>query len=171
MARTPHRRQIADLSRRPPGLDCLWRTGLKQSGNGHGGAHSLRQAAVFENDFFAADQIRRHATIGNRQIIKGFQICIRQRFAIDKQADLMSRVQSGGERESLFQAKLNKRRIVAIVFLAAKGQILVGSLAADDDVPVLLLDQFPEVLWEICRWRTVRDQSAHAGAGQCNRWM
>jgi len=40
----------------------------EQAGNGHGGTHGLRQAAVAEDNFMATDQIGGDAAIGNRQM-------------------------------------------------------------------------------------------------------
>ncbi len=94
--------------------------GVEESGDGDGGAHGLRQAAIFENDFLAADQIGCNAAIGGWQIVERFEICVRQRFAINQQTNLVAGVQPGGERKAIFQADLYESRIIAVVFFAAK---------------------------------------------------
>jgi len=68
--------------------------GIEQPRNGHCGAHRLRQAAIAENDFLAAHKIGGDAAIGNRQVVKRFQISIRQRFAINQQINLVPGIQT-----------------------------------------------------------------------------
>src|ERR1700747_92409 len=76
----------------------------------------------------------------------------------------MPGVEAGGEPQSLFKADLDKGRIVAGIFLAAIGQILIRRLASDDDVPILLLDNFLKFFWSFSGGVETADQAAHAGA-------
>src|SRR5262249_10364551 len=117
------------------------------------------------DDFLATDQIGGDAAIGDGEVIERLQVGISQQLAVDQQADLMTGVQAGRQREPFLKTELNERWIVAEVFLAAIRKVLIRRLSADDGIPVLSCDNLFEFAWALTGSVEAPDQSAHAGAG------
>src|SRR5713226_3404213 len=77
----------------------------KSSCNGHGRAQRCRERAVFKHIGPLADQVCRHAAKRDRQCIERRHLVIRQRHAVDQQADLVPGVQSRGQGQATAQTE------------------------------------------------------------------
>src|SRR5438477_3237340 len=76
----------------------------------------------------------------------------------------MAGIQTRRQRQPLLEAELNEGWIVASIFFTAKGQVFVRSFSADNQVPVLFVDDLLKLVRTFSSGVEATDQTAHAGS-------
>ena len=140
-----------------------WR---KDPGNGHCGPHRVGKRAVLEDVGFAGNDFRSNTAKGDRKVVERWDRRIRQRFAVDQEANLMPRVQPRGEVGTVLKADLNRVRNFPGIFLAPEREIRIRGSATKQDRPIGVLNNFVQLIGRLTRSVKASNEATHTCARQ-----
>ncbi len=131
----------------------------------HRGAQRLGERTILEHELLGANQVRGHTAKRHGQRVKRGHPKVRERLAVDQQADLVPGIESRRQMQTFAKTYHQRGRVCALILLAQERQILVRRAIAQNLIPVEALDQILHLLRANPRCIEASDQPAHTCAG------